>query len=274
MKLWKVICIITVCVVVILGVVLIGSKNYYTRRAAHIQHKIKDRLLYDYWKNIANDLVHPAEMNECNLYSGYREYRLGDMVRNKHRYKIGGEDFHKKHFPYSIACEYMDRTSDYNNIRILRDIVEKRAFSTSIGYPDDVAIVHLRVGDVVESNKSSVEEILTDYTYITENSWSNYTPPLRYFESKIEDLRNLGIREVKLLASSHINIPTPKSCQYIFAIKKFFELNGFVVTTQLGQPPDSDFLEMCLAKVFIPSTNGGFTKLGSDVSKASGNIVL
>jgi hypothetical protein len=225
------------------------------------------------WSQTVQEILQSVGNEDCMLYTGCERYRLGDMVYFLiERDSEGGEEYHKKHFPTSIACEYMNQTRDINRIDILTEIVKKR----SEGVTGDPVVFNIRLGDVIDNAIASVADILTDYTVQSGIGIGpfNYSPPLRYFRDKFADLRRLGIKEVAIVAGSHTKGLKPKSSKYIFAVKKYFEQNGFIVKTKLGQHPDIDFLAMCNAKVFIPSTNGGFSGLAAAVCKSLGNNVL
>jgi hypothetical protein len=233
----------------------------------------RSRIPFVSWSQTVEEILQSIENEDCTLYTGCERYRLGDMVRFlNERENEGGEEYHKKHFPTSIACEYMNQTRDINRIDILTDIVKKR----SKGMTGDPVVFNIRVGDVIDNATASLADILTDYTLQSGIGIPeiNYSPPLRYFQDKFADLRSLGIKEVVIVSASHTKGLKPKSCKYIFAVKKYFEQNGFIVKTKLGQHPDIDFLAMCNAKVFIPSTNGGFSHLAAAVCKSLGNNVL
>jgi len=210
-------------------------------------------------------------LESCKLFSGENRYRLGDMILNEWRWKEGGEDYHLENFPDSIASEYMRKSQTQRNYDVLFQIVEQRSIDADIP-EDDTLVVHLRTGDVIEEPRHTVDDILTYYTYYNDKPWSQYTPPLRYFTQKIEGL-DPEINKVVLVTGSHIDIPTPKSCQYIAAIQKFFEQNGFTVELRIGGDPDQDFIYMCNAKFFIPS-KGGYSTLISTIAEMLGSQIV
>jgi hypothetical protein len=225
----------------------------------------------EHWNNIARHHIYKPPITDCSLFTGDVLYRLGDMVGTSWRYEQGGEDYHYENFPDSIASEYMRTTKKQFDTEVLTDIVRRRGCED---IQENTAVIHLRVGDVIELNPASVLEILTKYTYMNEHKFSNYTPPLKYLNTKISKLRDLGIVNIIIVAGSHIDMATPKSCLYISAVVNYFESEGFLVSTRLGQNADTDFLLMANAKVFIPSTNGWFTRMATAVSKDLGNITL
>jgi hypothetical protein len=210
----------------------------------------------------------------CGLYSNNDYYRLGDMVIWQERWLSGGQEYHYKNFPNSIATEYMKKTDKQKNYNILFSIVQQRTKETKDLPDKNDIVIHLRVGDVVENNPADVITILSTYTYMDLYSQSNYTPPLSYIEDKIKKINQKDVGKLIFVAGSHIEIPTPKSCQYIEIIKRYFEIKGYNIQTRLGKKADEDFIFMCNAKYFIPSTNGGYTGLIKKMVERMGNTVL
>ena len=97
---------------------------------------------------------------------------------------------------------------------------------------------------------------------------------MEYLDNKISKININKIRKIILVAGSHFDIKTPKSCKYIEIIKKYLEQKGYEVELRLGMNADTDFIFMCNARYFLPSTNGGYTKLITNIVKMMGNQVL
>ena len=78
----------------------------------------------------------------------------------------GGANYHFKHFPNSIASDYLRRNKDFeiesqiNNYDILSDIVIKKSKKVSIPKKNTL-VLHLRVGDAIDKSKNNVNEILS-----------------------------------------------------------------------------------------------------------------
>jgi hypothetical protein len=168
----------------------------------------------------------------------------------------------------------MKKTKEYSNYNILFDIISERTkYTNDLPDKNDI-IVHLRAGDVIEDNSDDVITILSIYSYMNENEWTNYTPPLEYLDDKISKININIIRKIILVSGSHTHTKTPKSCKYIEIIKKYFEYKGYQVELRLGMNADDDFIFMCNAKYFVPSTSGEYTKLITNIVKIMGNQVL
>ena len=223
------------------------------------------------WERIVKPLIDEIpERKECDLYSGYKLYRIGDMVATIHRFLPIGEKYHLEKFPDSIASEYMKKTKQLKKYNILADIVRERSKKTTDLPKNKDLIVHLRVGDVVEEFSTKLSQILISYSYRLHH---NYTCPIRNIHDKIAKSKE-NFDKIILVAGSHKDMLTPKSCKYIDVIKKYFENNGHTVELRLGKPPDDDFIFMTNSKYFIPSCSGNYTLLVKKIVKILGGKVL
>lgn len=232
---------------------------------------IRENITTKKWELIVKPLIDEIpERENCDLYSDNKMYRIGDMVSTYSRFLDSGEKYHLKTFPNSIASEYMKKTKKFKKYNILADIVKERSNNTDDLPNDKDLIVHLRVGDVVEDNSNNLSQILTNYSY---NFLHNYTCPIRNIQDKINKSKE-NFDKIILVAGSHKDILSPRSCKYIDVVKKYFENNGHIVELRLGKNPDDDFIFMSNAKYFIPSCSGNYTFLVKKIVKILGGKVL
>jgi hypothetical protein len=232
---------------------------------------IREKITTKKWELIVKPLIDEIpERENCDLYSDNKMYRIGDMVSTYSRFLDSGEKYHLKTFPNSIASEYMKKTKKFKKYNILADIVRDRSNNTDDLPNDKDLIVHLRVGDVVEDNSNNLSQILTNYSY---NFLHNYTCPIRNIQDKINKSKE-NFDKIILVAGSHKDILSPRSCKYIDVVKKYFENNGHIVELRLGKNPDDDFIFMSNAKYFIPSCSGNYTLLVKKIVKILGGKVL
>ena len=231
---------------------------------------IKENIIEKKWERILKPLIDEIpEREECNLYSENKMYRIGDMIIHKNE-RSYHEKYHLETFPNSIISEYMKKTKLTKKYDILADIVRERSQKTNDLPNDKDLVVNLRVGDVVEENPSNVFQILTNYSY---KNFKNYTCPIRNIHDKISESKE-NFDKIILVAGSHKDMLTPKSCKYIDVTKKYFENEGFKVELRLGKPPDDDFIFMTNAKYFIPSCSGYYTLLVKNIVNILGGKVL
>ena len=200
------------------------------------------------------------------LYSGWEEYRLGDMIRFKYHRKEGEtEKAHHKNYPNSIASEYMRQTTDENRLDILFNIIKKRPQHKP---PSDALIIHLRIGDVIMP-----EDTILDI--LTKKKEYNYIKQLPEFYNIIKKINNIpNIKTIILVFGSHKeNIDLKKSSLYINCIRKFFEYFGYNVKLRLGSNPDEDFIYMSSADYFSPAGGGYSDFIRKMVEMNNKNII-
>ena len=195
-------------------------------------------------------------------YSLYRPskyvYRLGDMVSNLgQRVLHGGKSYHLKHFPNSIASEYLMETSEDDDYKTLSSIILKRVEPKDIP-PDNTCVIHLRIGDVINMAKESAKEIAAKSVFIGPESWSNYTPCISQIRDGLQKLPKVS--KIVIVAGSHKDVKLRKSYKYLSIIKRKLEKDGYEVDMRLGGDPDKDFIFMCMSPNFIAS-GGSYSKL-------------
>lgn len=202
-------------------------------------------------------------------------YRLGDMVRaddilwSRRNTKIG-YTMYKKKYPDSIATKYMDRTTEVNNYSVLLQIVNEYTPKVTC---DNCLIIHLRIGDVIDSSDYSVSDHLKGPTPYKKNSNIIYTKPLSYYITAIKIAKKKKIRNIILIGGYHKNTNHTKSELYVDTIEKLFRNNNFICKKRINQDPDDDFVIMCNAKYFLPS-GGGFSILISNIVRLKGGTVF
>lgn len=206
------------------------------------------------------------EQKGYRLFGGWQDYRLADMVTDfKHHYTGTGKDYHLDKFPTSIASTYIQSTTKECDLETLDKLTKINS--------DTLAVVHLRIGDVLDlQGLPDVQTFLDSPT-----SWTNglyYVPTLNEWKDKILKLKEIGIERVEIVASSHVNYSSyPKSSVYIDAIANLFEKHGFKTSKRLGNNPDEDFKHMASSKTFVQA-KGGYSKLIGSLVKYRGNTVI
>lgn len=138
---------------------------------------------------------------------------------------------------------------------------------------NSLAIVHLRIGDVLDQKGLPDIETFLD----TPTSWTNglyYVPSLNEWKAKALKLKEMGIERVEIVASAHVDYSSyPKSSAYIDAITNLFENHGLKTSKRLGNNPDEDFKHMACAKTFVKA-KGGYSRLIASLVKYRGNKVI
>ena len=210
-----------------------------------------------------------------NLYTTYHEYRLGD-VYNGDAGKSNEKYLYKHHtntYPDSIAAEYLKKTSEKKNIKVMCDIVSKRLKNI----PVYDCILHLRIGDVLEDIK--LEDILNEWysdnnKYEKGNSFNKikYMRNKKFFIDKINKLRELNIYKINIICGAHIKYEKyTNSSKYIDMIIDLFKQNDILSKLSINNNPDNDLLLGVNAKYFI-NTGGGFSLLIKEIRQYSNKL--
>ena len=113
----------------------------------------------------------------------------------------------------------------------------------------------------------------------TQYGWSPvYVRCLASFDRALKKTKGLGFRKISLVYGFHIkpgikaNISIHKSKEYLAALMKYAQSQGFEVNMITHTDADVSFAYGCKAKHFMPG-GGGFSKLMSKVVRAKGNYV-
>ena len=221
------------------------------------------------------------------------DYRLGDMFIHDDKsrwgrsHKTRGKNYHAEAYPYSIATEYMNKTSREKDYKVLLDIVNRRG--SPIKIKKNTLIVHLRIGDVLENKRESVDMFLkkTINTRLTYGYYSadnnnneiqgnsrNYVKNLEYYRKVLEKSRKFNIKKILLIGGFHTyKKKYTKSLEYVSKVKAFFESNGIKCETRINKNADEDFLIMCHSKYFTPS-GGGFSDIIKNIVIKKNGIII
>jgi hypothetical protein len=219
------------------------------------------------------------------------QYRLGDIIkskkwrhqssreiRSKEGIKMSSLDYHLKHYPNSIAVEYISRTDTERDLDVLYDIVRARTVPSLI--PDkNTLVIHLRIGDVIDGSKFSIDDFLDEDNEIMGVKYNKrgvqYVRPISFYKKIVQQIQNLPIKKVILVGGFHIDGDHSKSLEYVKHIKNFFESHNYMVTERIDHDPDEDFIFMSNSTYFVQS-GGGFSKLIADLvkNKMNNNLVI
>jgi hypothetical protein len=192
-------------------------------------------------------------------------YRLGDMVRWRGTH--GGLNYHLTNYPNSIASEYLKKTIKTKDFKTLFNIFKKRSLG-KVGPDKNTLVIHLRIGDVIDNSKYSVDEHLEQGKFYGTRI---YVKPLSYYQNIIKKIQKFPINKIILVGGYHTDSSHEKSSKYIERIKTFF--NGYSLETRINNLPDDDFIFMGSASYFVPS-GGGFSLIISEMVKMNGGLII
>ena len=188
----------------------------------------------------------------------------------------------------SLLDEYYNATL-HNATLTYDDLLYKLVKARAVTMPKEelpspnTLVIHLRLGDVVDEARNSVQELLFEQQYFYDTTkesnrpipivekWNAYVKPMSYFSDMLNDnlISKNNFSKVVIMGAAHKgqlykgNLTTAlKSCQYSNAIRSFLErsLSDTEVTLRLGQIPDDDMIFSSQAAGFI-SSGGGFSNV-------------
>jgi len=244
--------------------------------------------------------IPPDEGVVYDLYTGWDSYRIGDMFAvTQYRedrcndaecpiewWRYSNQaDYHCGTWPTSLACRYLQATSDESNFHVLAWLVGMT--SPGLAPVADSAVVHLRVGDVFSENYArlrdmSTEQILQGPLICVPGVFSDaqhggalrhcYVMNLAYYEEQVRRLP-AHVRVIYLVGGSHYREGFWESSQYIRAVRAFFVSRGFWVQLRLGGNPDEDIVFMSRASYFIQGGGGYSLLLAGLVRQMNGTVL-
>lgn len=213
--------------------------------------------------------------------------------------------FHPEDFNGTIMAEYYRVCKEkYGKVPkgdygVLNELVQTRAATTNDIPPPNTAVIHLRLGDVVEASPESIRELLfkqhffyrlkSNHSIKTENpwekphlpqrrvTWNAYVRPLSYFSA----IDWTAFQAVVIMGSAHLGdevatlgITKPvSSCEYTMALKAYIERFGVKVSLRLGMPPEDDVVFASKAAVYV-RTGGGYSETIATLVRKSGGEVI
>ena len=226
---------------------------------------------------------HHDKNTNFRLFSGCDNYRIGDVFSSDlidkpfsaHGLKIWPtqrkidfqgtlRQYTLQNFPNSIAADYIVRSKGQHDYQLLKELCTERTNATNTP-PAQVLVMHLRVGDVIDYSKHTVDDFLQRQTCDT----FCYVRPL---QSILDSAAQSKMKKIVLVAGAHVPDPLPKSQRYLESVMKTLENNGYEVTMRLAGHPDDDLVYMSNATHFSPS-KGGFSRIVTRLINMNGGAV-
>jgi len=204
-----------------------------------------------------------------NAYAGSlnvitKEYSMLDMLNAWGRFgswEKDGDDkiknFCSDETTYNMICDYF-KIYGYNRPdqeSVAKNVFEMLRPKLANKHPEDIFIVHLRIGDVI----------------LNPELWAYYKPVYYYEEVKIPDV----IKTIHLYAGSHIqDIDLEPSAKYILDIKRIFLKRGYNVELKLGGNPEESLITMSRAQYYITSGRSNYSRLVEKLVIMNGGTVV
>mmetsp|Transcript_12857 Transcript_12857/g.47004 ORF Transcript_12857/g.47004 Transcript_12857/m.47004 type:complete len:394 (-) Transcript_12857:25-1206(-) len=246
----------------------------------------------------------------------FAEYRISDRVLTTMEICLQPQcrAVIDKVFPDSILARFLESASRVELTARGSDKLEERMpllMAALVGYARDhgmlrnqshahapgrgVALVHTRLGDVLEFNKNNATEIFKHATCFTDRKVERFvTMPKGFHIQVAKKLQERKVRKVELVGSlDHVvdktgnqmssdeyagNVLTllrSKSLKYVRILKSFYETKGFEVKIRLSKQLDSDedLVYFMQADLFA-SAILGFARLAQNIVSSFGGTVI
>jgi len=215
----------------------------------------------------------------------WTSYSLGDVIKNIDRIQYEKIDNFVKHWPESIAYQYHNAIRDKNkdhSMKCLTKIVRNytKTFQNSVNLipENDTAVVHLRLGDVVDVEYSYMKQKAVTSEDLWHHGdkrggWRHFVAPKKYFAWARSHFPSYIKRVVIVYSLTHFDPSThlsrndanhTLSHEYINHVVSYFESTErkedvkYDVIKRHGAFPDDDFVFMANSRVFVCS-GGGFS---------------
>ena len=235
---------------------------------------------------------------EYDFYTNCEDYRFGDVFYGRLKNKKGEiEGKILNDYPNSICSKYIKkRTKDIDFDTLFKILNENENTNEIVN--ENNCVIHIRLGDILddpfyENDKNKINQKLyhnyppdnqqypnmikylyNDKIHDRVDNSNYYLKSIDYYNNVIKKLKENNIKNVTIIAGSHINCKNYKLSSYVFnTIKNLFKKNGFNVKINVGGHPDNDLLLVVNSKYYVAS-NGGYSNLLADIARIKKNKVI
>tara|TARA_B100000123_G_scaffold250703_1_gene209798 strand:+ start:339 stop:1034 length:696 start_codon:yes stop_codon:yes gene_type:complete len=193
-------------------------------------------------------------------------YRLGDCIKNYNNLR----DKTIKNFPNTLGSKFVHKIRSLNlknenhqdRLNVLNSIIKKEKLKYIIPTDKDV-VLHLRLGDILSKYNSN------NFNF-TRKNWGTDIIKLESILQKIKDKHK--VNKFYIVYGAHKkNINVKLNKKFLEKIKQLCK-KYFTEVILRNTDPDSDFIFMCSAKIFIKS-GGGFSRYISNIVKMNGGEI-
>lgn len=234
-----------------------------------IQSRPGNHMAYqlNHFNRVASKYVENLNPKHRRKQSAKFPYRLADAILGKWR-PIYDRNYHMRLYPNSIVGQYFKKTKQFGDMNILLDVILSNKHKIADEINPNITVIHLRLGDVLNKSKYTVDEHLASPKGTPVKGGSIiYVKPLSYFTDHLK--HTTKSRKLEFVFGSHIpNTDSTKSYEYISKLREALELKGYTCTlrtSHMESDPDMDFLYLCFAPNLI-TTGGGYSDLAKKIN--------
>lgn len=258
----------------------ICNDGFYTERSQYTNSSLDNYFEQSHYWIPSNKWLHDCAQDYSSRGGGEwdieeRQAAIGDCIKFCACYhsRYANTTFNYM-YAWGDGCP-MKKGEDYwDKLHIVDEIHKVQSKYPSFTTPDpDALVIHLRLGDIVEDAKRSVEEILVD------GSDPGYKPAK--FRKGIKSVRELlmnayeaNVTKVNIIGGSHKKEQWKKSRVYAGCVRHAIHTAGFNVTMHIeGTHPDNDFYFMSHAHQLVVSAGGYSGFVGILAERRGGSII-
>lgn len=179
------------------------------------------------------------------------EYRLGDIICGFMHSGAAPEN--------SIGKEYKLKTNKINDYNILDKIIKDR-YKQFQHKPTNIdLIIHLRLGDVLENSKYSVDDYWNNKIELR-SVGIDISPHIFYIKNKyfytdiLNKIKQFNIKNIILVTFFHRTKSNTKSIKYLNKVKNIFI--DYNIIERINKDIDEDMVFCSRAHYFVPSGGG------------------
>jgi hypothetical protein len=212
------------------------------------------------------DIPFDIAIGDCIKFCRCYHRSLPDTALNKM--------FFKRSCPLERSDPNNSRSVGKYNVSIIDEIHEKQSHYPNFTVPEPEALViHLRLGDIIETTESIVEDILKDGAspgYLS----NNFPLAIKSIHELLDNIHTSNAETVHIVGGSHKKQFWRKSRVYAGCIHRAIQTAGYNVTMNLeGRHPDQDFYYMSHASQLVVSAGGFSNLMGQLVEHRGGKII-
>jgi hypothetical protein len=201
----------------------------------------------------------------------WESYRLGDCIKLCNACRGPRSDTMAVQYG-NLDCKTGNHVAG-GNLTLVEEVFQLHKQDPSFTVPAaDELVIHLRLGDVVDRSKATVEEMLMDGADPAHAI--SFLTAIKSIHEYLANIQESGLHKVVIRGGSHTRKHYKKSRTYAGCLKEAIENAGYHVSMEVeGNTPDHDFYYMSHATKVIVST-GGYSRLIGKMVKKGGGIIV
>ena len=232
----------------------------------------------EWFQNCTKDMEPLSE--ELGEFYVVEDIALGDCIKLCHCYNSPNNATFNQIY-HNLACKNRKRVDDEGNLTVVEQVhtIQEQIYSRlNTSYlmkpEDDALVIHLRLGDVVETSPATVEQMLV-HGGDPGHKKRHFPKALKSARELLDNIRQANVTKVRIVGGSHKSHFYKKSRVYSSCIYKAIQAAGYDDVTMHveGYHPDQDFYYISHAKQLVVSAGGYSNLMGKIAVRRGGTII-